>query len=63
MMFSDKICKESTCINGGTCTELTDDFHCHCMAAYAGKTCSFGKSYKYQEKSRINCRGRFHKET
>ena len=32
-------CSPSPCENGGTCTDLVDDFSCDCAAGFTGGTC------------------------
>ena len=32
-------CSPSPCENGGTCTDLVDDFSCDCAAGFTGFTC------------------------
>ena len=32
-------CSPSPCENGGTCTDLVDDFSCDCAAGFSGETC------------------------
>ena len=32
-------CLPSPCENGGTCTDLVDDFSCDCAAGFTGGTC------------------------
>ena len=32
-------CSPSPCENGGTCTDLVDDFSCDCAAGFIGETC------------------------
>ena len=36
-------CIESPCANGGTCTDLVDDYSCSCVAGFDGKNCTVGK--------------------
>lgn len=32
-------CESSPCFNGGTCTDLVNDFSCQCPENFMGKTC------------------------
>ena len=32
-------CSPNPCDNGGTCTDLVNDFKCKCKKGFSGKTC------------------------
>ena len=36
-------CANVTCMNGGTCQDLVDDYKCLCVAGYTGSNCSVGE--------------------
>ena len=36
-------CSNSPCLNGGTCKDLINKFHCSCVRGFTGKTCETGK--------------------
>ena len=35
----DNECDSDPCQNGGTCTDLIDDFNCSCVTGFVGNTC------------------------
>ena len=36
-------CANVTCMNGGTCLELVNDYRCLCAAGYTGSNCDIGE--------------------
>ena len=40
-------CIDLPCANGGTCSDLVDDYFCSCVAGFEGKNCTVGKEIKY----------------
>lgn len=33
-------CYSNPCLNGGTCTDLVNDYNCTCKEGFSAKTCS-----------------------
>ena len=36
-------CASGPCENGGSCTDVVNDFNCSCLPGFTGKNCSIGK--------------------
>ena len=34
-------CSYNSCLNGGTCTNITNDYVCNCQANFYGFNCQF----------------------
>ena len=39
MCYSDDVCENSTCLNGGTCVRRATDYECSCQSDYSGSMC------------------------
>jgi hypothetical protein len=38
-------CSTNPCQNGGTCTDLVNDYVCQCVSGWEGKDCDRGKYF------------------
>lgn len=37
-------CESSPCLNGGTCIDFVNGYHCLCLPGWEGATCQNGKN-------------------
>ena len=43
LVFKVDNCANVTCMNGGTCIDLGENFSCQCQLGYTGQMCETGK--------------------